>query len=332
MKHARFFSILVFTALALYGAVGFYFLPLASFTGPLTRMGKIPESLFGWTKEQPAVNPEYLVNALWQDADVLAIGDSFSIPHLWQSVLVQNGLKVHTETWEAMRNICGDFPAWLKSKGFKGRYVVIEIVEHNFKDTLNRSVGCKQMDYHATVELLVAPPPRLLFRNTTDYSGRFSVGIQTELHALEYEKLISEPNFNAWNLGNNVRMNRIKDGCTLFSHQSCKDALFLADDQADDLGEDVLGRMQVIDDRLKGYQLTWVIVPNKSTTYLYPEKQFWDKTEKRFHAPNLLKVLRGAVTDRTTDLYPANETHLSTTGYLILGDAIYRNMQASRLY
>ena len=331
MKHAKIFSLIVFAALALYGAIGFYFLPLASFTGPLTRMGKIPESLFGWKKEQPAIDPAYLVNAPWQEADVLAIGDSFSIPHIWQSVLVKNGLKVHTETWEAMRNICEDFPAWLQSKGFKGRYVAIEVVEHNFKDTLNRSVGCKLMDYHATVELPVTPPPRLLIRNQADYSGKFSVGIETEFHALKYEKLAAQPDFSTWYLGNNVRMNRIKDGCKLFSHKSCNDALFLADDQVDDFGEDVLGKMQVIDDRLKGYQLTWVIVPNKSTTYLYPEKQFWDKTEKRFHAPNLLRVLRSSVAGRTIDLYPANETHLSTTGYLILGDAIYRSLQASRL-
>ncbi len=332
MRHAKVFSLLVSAALLLYGAVGFYFLPLASFTGPLTRMGKIPESLFGWTKEQPEINPEYLANAPWQEADVLAIGDSFSIPHLWQSVLVKKGLKVHTETWEAMRNICGDFSPWLQSKGFKGRYVAIEVVEHNFRDTLDRSAGCRQMDYHTTVELPVTPPPRRLVRNTSDYSGRFSVGIETELHALEYEKRAARPDFSAWNLGNNVRMNRIKNGCKLFSHKSCSDALFLADDQTGDPGDDALNGMQIINNRLKGLTPIWVIVPNKSTAYLYPDKQFWNNAEQRFHAPNLLKVLRGAVAGGTIDLYPANETHLSTAGYLILGDAIYRNMQASRLY
>jgi hypothetical protein len=327
MKQARLFCIAVFSALALYGATGFYFLPLASFTGPLTRMGKIPESLFGWTKEQPVVNPKYLVNASWQEADVLAIGDSFSIPHLWQSVLVKNGLKVHTETWEAMRDVCEDFSKWARDNGFKGRYVVIETVEHNFKDTLNRSIGCRKMDYRTTVELPVAPPPRLMALNASDYSGRFSVGIETELHALQYQRLSARSDFKTWYLGNNVRMNRVKDGCNLFSHKSCKDALFLADDQAGDFGKDILDKMQIIDDRLKGFHLVWVIVPNKTTTYLHPEKQFWNKAEQRFHAPNLLKVLRQKIEARTIDLYPANETHLSTTGYLILGDEIYRHMR-----
>ena len=160
MRHARFFSVLVFALMALYGAVGFYFLPLASFTGPLTRMGKISESLFGWTREQPAINPVYLVNASWQEADMLAIGDSFSMPRLWQSALVQRGIKVHTETWEAMRNICEDFPEWLHGKGFKGRYVVIEVVEHNFQDTLDRSLSCKQTFYHPMRYPPLSPPPR----------------------------------------------------------------------------------------------------------------------------------------------------------------------------
>jgi hypothetical protein len=327
MKQARLFSLIVFAALAIYGAIGFYFLPLASFTGPLTRMGKIPESLFGWTKPQPYVDPAYLANSPWQEADMLVIGDSFSIPHLWQSMLVKNGVKVHTETWESMRDVCDDFSTWARNKGFKGRYVAIEVVEHNFKDTLNRSVGCNKMDYRATVELPVAPPPRLMVHNASDYSGRFSVGIETELHALQYEKLSARPDFSTWNLGNNVRMNRVKNGCELFSHPSCKDALFLADDQIDDFGEDVLDKMQIIEDRLKGFRLIWVVVPNKTTSYLRPEKQFWDKAERRFHSPNLLKLMREKLDSRTIDLYPANETHLSTTGYLMLGDEIYRHMR-----
>ncbi len=327
MKQARLFSIILFAALAIYGAIGFYFLPLASFTGPLTRMGKIPESLFGWTKPQPYVDPAYLANASWQEADMLVIGDSFSIPHLWQSVLVKNGMKVHTETWESMRDVCEDFSTWVQDKGFRGRYVAIEAVEHNFKDTLNRSVGCKKMDYRATVELPVSPPPRLMVRNASDYSGRISVGIETELHALQYEKFSAKPDFTTWSLGNNVRMNRVKDGCKLFSHPSCNDALFLADDQADDFGEDVLDEMQIIEDRLKGFHLIWVIVPNKTTSYLHPEKQFWNKAEERFKAPNLLRLTREKIDSKIVDLYPANETHLSTTGYLMLGDEIYRHMR-----
>jgi hypothetical protein len=327
MKQARLFSILVLSAVALYGAIGFYFLPLASFTGPLTRMGKIPESLFGWTREQPAINPEHLVNASWQEADVLAIGDSFSMTHLWQSVLVQRGLKVHTETWESMRNVCEDFSGWLNEKGFKGHHVVIEVVEHNFEDRLERSVNCKQMYYHPIAELPVAPPPRQLPLPRADFSGKLSVGIKTKLNDLKYQNLSSQPDFKSWDMANNVRMNRVKSGCELFSHLRCNDALFLADDHVGDFNEDTLAKMQIISTRIKDIDPTWVIVPDKTTTYLHPDKQFWDKAEIRFHAPNVLKVLTTEITNKTIDLYPANETHLSTSGYLILGNAIYQSMK-----
>lgn len=327
MKHARLFSIIVFAAIAIYGAIGFYFLPLASFTGPLTRMGKIPEALFGWTKEQPAINPEHLANASWQEADVLAIGDSFSMPLLWQSVLVQHGMKVHTETWESIRNVCEDFSGWLHDKGFRGRHVVIEVVEHNFEDRLDRSLHCKQMDYHTMRALRATPPARQLGSNNTELSGKLSVGLQAKFNSLKYQRLSAQPEFDHWDMGNTVRMNRVTNGCKLFSHPRCNDVLFFADDHLGDFDEHTLNKMQTISERLKEITPVWVVVPDKSTAYLHPDKQFWSKSEERLHAPNVLKVLRQKIADKTIDLYPANETHLSTAGYLILGDTIYQSMQ-----
>lgn len=327
MKQARFFSIFVLASITIYGAVGFYFLPLASFTGPLTRMGKIPESLFGWTKEQPAVNPEFLTNAAWQDADVLAIGDSFSMPHLWQSVLVQRGLKVHTETWESMRNVCEDFSGWLHAKGFRGSHVVIEVIEHNFEDRLDRSLSCKQTDYHVMTERNVSPPPTQIIFNAMDFSGKLSVGIQVRLNAIKYQRLSAQPDFSSWEMGNTARMNRVPDGCELFSHHNCKDALFYADDHVGDFNDSTLEKMQKIGERSNEFKTVWVVVPDKSTAYLHPDKQFWNKAEARFHAPNVLKMVTGQIANKTIDLYPANETHFSTTGYLMLGNAIYQSMQ-----
>ncbi len=326
MRHARLFAVLVFAFVAIYGAVGFYFLPLASFTGPLTRMGKVPESLFGWTREQPQIDPELLVNAPWQEADMLAIGDSFTMPHLWQSVLAGHGMKVHTETWESMRNICGDISGWLKEKGFRGRYVAIEVIEHNFEDRLQRSLDCKQMYYHPIAQPPVSPPPRHLPVAAADYSGRLSVGIETRLNELKYSRLSSRPDFSVWNMANTVRMNRVADGCELFSHPRCNDVLFFADDHNGDFADKTLADMKTLNARLAGYTPVWIVVPDKSTAYLHPDKRFWDKASERFVAPNVLRVLRESIQARTIDLYPANETHLSTAGYLILGDAIYRSL------
>jgi lysophospholipase L1-like esterase len=85
--------------------------------------------------------------------------------------------------------------------------------------------------------------------------------------------------------------------------------------------------MKTISQRLNGINPVWVVVPDKSTAYLHPDKLFWDKAEDQFHAPNVLKALKQEIYNKNKDLYPANETHLSTAGYLILGNAIYQSIR-----
>jgi ribosomal protein L39E len=327
MKHAKIFSISVFVAIAIYGMVGFYFLPLAGFEGDLTRKGKLPESLFGWIKEQPAIDPRLMQQASWQDADVLAIGDSFSRQLLWQTALTRRGLRVRTETWEGVRNICADFTDWLRDMNFKGRYVVIEIIERGVEDSLDRAADCEHMEYHQVAEVRATPPATLLDRNKIDFSGKFSVGIQTKLHALKYGQLSGKPSFKSWDLPNEARMARLPDGCELFSHPRCNDVLFFADDHVSDFDANTLAKMEKINARLIGLIPIWVIVPDKSTVYLHPDKKFWDEAERKFHAPNILKTFRQAIQRKTIDLYRGNDTHLSTTGYLIMGDAVYQSMR-----
>lgn len=312
--------------MALYGLVGFYFLPLASFEGNLTRMAKLPETYFGWTRPQPAIDPSLMKSAEWQDAEVLAIGDSFTYAQVWQTVFQQRGVHIRSETWESVFNICGDFSDWVRSKGYKGKYIVIESVEAYFEDRISRSLECRHTEYHATPQLATSPPPTLPDRHRADLSGRLSVGIQTELNAIEYDRLSAGPGFRGWDESDEVRLARLQDGCELFSHPRCRDVLFYKKDRVEDLGPNILAGMAEINARAQGYTIIWVIVPDKSTVYLHPDKKFWDEAERRYHAPNLLKIFRQEVRNKTVDFYPANNTHVSTTGYLILGDAIYRSM------
>lgn len=326
MRHAKFFSIFVAVVMALYGLVGFYFLPLASFEGDLTRLAKLPESYFGWTREQPAINPALMKSAKWQDAAVLAIGDSFTYAQVWQTVFAQRGVRVRTEMWESMFNICEDFSDWIHSKGFKGKYIIIESSEKYFEDRLARSIECKHMEYHPLAEVAINPPATLPGRHTSDFTGRLSVGIQTALNVLKYERLSSSAGFKGWDALGEVRMERLANGCDLFSHPRCKDVLFYEKDRVEDLGENILVNMAEINARMKDFSVVWVVIPDKATVYLHPDKKFWDEAERRFHAPNLLKAFRQEIRKKTVDIYPANNTHVSTTGYLILGDAIYQSM------
>lgn len=329
MRYAKFFSAIIFTLSALYGAIGFYFLPLASFQSDLTRMAMLPESLFGWTKPQPAIAPELFTQSSWTEADVLVVGDSFSVDRIWQTALTQAGLHVRTTTWDSVRGICEDFMPWLHAQGFKGKYVVFESVERNIKDGLEKSVACSHMQTHENVatDAPRSPPATSFDPKRGDYSGRFSVGIKARLNIFEYEKTSHTPGFTGEIMPNGVKLARVQDGCVLFSHASCNDALFLAGDRSDDLPESVLDNIEKLNARLPGIKPIWVFVPNKSTAYFYRDKQFWNKAEQRYGAPDLLSAFGQAIDAKTVDLYPANNTHVSTTGYLLLGKTVYQSLQ-----
>lgn len=337
MRYAKFFSIFVFTALLGYGAVGFNFLPQASFQGDLTRMGMLPEEEFGWRKPQPAIEKQWLTQVPMQEADVLVIGDSFSDNPswhslVWQSVLTANGLKVRTESWDSMRGICADFMPWLHAQGFTGRYLVLESIERNLLSDLSKSVDCQHMQYHSNIKT-DAPrnPPIVSFDiNQRDYTGKLSIGIRTKLNKLKYQRLSQLADFKTWLLPNDVRLERVSNGCELFSHARCKDALFFANDKAEEVDDVALKYIAELNSRLSGITPIWVFVPNKSTAYLYPEKQFWNEAERRFNAPNLLRMTQQAIRDHTIDLYPANNTHFSTEGYLLMGEEVFKAMQNAR--
>ena len=316
-----------------YGAVGFYFLPLAFFQenyGDLTRIGLLPETQFGWRKPQPVVDIKWMQQATWEQADVLVIGDSFSDYRIWQTVLTQQGLKVHTESWDAMRGICADFSPWLRAQGFIGKYVVLESIERNIPEILAKSVSCDKMQTHPSLR---ADTPRMppLVRFDPDrrsYDGRLSIGIKVMRNYQQYERLSSLPSFKPTILPSGVKVARIEQGCALFSHTRCNDALFLGGDKAEEIVASALKNIEILNSRMAGITPIWAFVPNKSTAYLYPNKQFWNQAEQLVHAPNLLRMTQQAIQAKTIDLYPANNTHFSTSGYLLMGEAIYQEMQA----
>ncbi len=327
MRHAKFFSIFVFVVLLGYGAVAFYFLPLAVFQGELTRMGLLPESLFSATKPQPVLDAKWMQQSAMQDADVLVIGDSFSLGLVWQTVLTRQGLKIHTESWESMRGICADFMPWVRAQGFAGKYVLIESIERSMVERLRDSVACQQMQYHPAL----APTPAKSFEaKLGDYGGKLSTGIQTRLNVWKYEQLSQSPDFKSWLLPNDVKMARVANGCKLFSHARCNDALFLSYDKSEEVDTDALGNIEKINARLSGVTPVWVLIPNKSTAYLYPNKHFWNEAESRYHSPDLLRMTQQAIQEKTVDLYPANNTHFSTSGYLLMGEEILKAMQQAQ--
>ena len=328
MKSAKLFSIIVIALTGIYAAIGLYCLPLAGFEGDLTRISKLPESLFGWNKTQPAIKPELFRSASWQDADILVIGDSFSSEtKAWQTVLIQHGLRVRTEQWNSMRGVlCDDLSDWVRKQGFKGSHIIFEIIERNVEALVTDSASCKQQVFHPDVHSDKPYAPPITNRKTVDRSGKMSVGIDAWFNSRDYLSLSSQPDFKKWRAPSGITIEHLSNGCELFSHAKCQDVLFLAQDKEADLGEDVINQIEILNAKAGNFSTLWVFVPNKSTTYLYPDKQFWNKAEQRLPAPNVLKTMRQALANQTVDLYPANNSHVSTTGYLLLGDLIYQSL------
>lgn len=326
MKYSKFFSVAVMLVIGLYGAVGSYFLPLAGYQGNLPRMAKLPESLFGWNKPQPKIEPTLLHQASWQEADMLVIGDSFSDTRVWQTVLVQRGIRIRTQHWTQIRGICEDFYSWVRAQGFRGKWIVFEGIEVSLEVGVPTEANCKHVIYHPSVEAEKPRRPPITNRLAKDRSGRLSVGIETWLNARRYEQAAAVSDFKFMQFPS-VDLVRFPQGCDWFSHTRCKDVLFLGWDNKTDISNGVLDAADTINARLPGITPIWVFVPNKSTVYRYPDKTFWDRAEQRLYAPNLLHHFRRALQNKMVDLYPANESHLSTAGYLLMGEAIYDTLQ-----
>lgn len=322
MHKAKVFAVSIATFLLIYGALGFYALPFASFDGDLTRISPLPESQFGWIKPQPEIEHQWFVQSSLSEADVLVIGDSFSDPRVWQTVLVQRGVKVRTELWGAMPFICGDLGITLKKLGFKGRFVVIESVERNLSHRLKESINCQHVQYQTSGDESRNPPPSYIDRQVKTYASKLLVGINTLSNAFVFNQLHEGINSIPLLLNEEVTVQPIDNGCNLFSHPACSHALFYAVENAEDQWEQSIESIIQLNTRLGDIQPIWVIVPNKSTTYRFPNKKLWGKLQNSGLGPDILQLVRSELAHGAVDLYPGNNTHFSTEGYLQLGSTI----------
>ena len=78
-----------------------------------------------------------------------------------------------------------------------------------------------------------------------------------------------------------------------------------------------------------------MVIPDKSTTYGnyfispqfdHPTPDVWNELDKQgITQVNLKKTLISAV-DKTQDLYMPNDTHLSTKGFILVGNAVVHRL------
>jgi hypothetical protein len=304
-----------------------------NYQGDLTRVGKWMESDFGWREPQPSIDPKLLVSSTLQEADVLVIGDSFSENLHWQSVLTQSGKKVATIHWGAIGFICEDFSKQLKASGFQGKQIIIQAIERGAVRQFEKSVDCSTNKsiapntYRTSSPIAVFIPTDPVF----NINGQFIAGLETILHSAairvspHYSKIHNYKSKGTY-------IYPIEDGCKYFSHQLCQYGLFFHEDyKRPALTEKTIEHIKTLKKRLSDYQTVWVVVPNKSSIYQRKSSTeinptFWKAIEEAKLGPNLLQEVNKNKS-LIKDLYAPNDSHLSTNGYLLLGNIISQQLR-----
>jgi hypothetical protein len=295
------------------------------FLGDLTRIGRLSETAFGPTVQTAVMDPALRVSSALDEADVLVIGDSFSAPLSWQTVLVTQGMKVATVHWETLGPVCTNLESMLRTQGFRGTAVVIESVERALDDRLDRSLACASRKN----------PHRLQTRRVArdhENAGAFGLntreslltGLLTTLHTQRALNTDAPEVINRHDGAEEVRIQRLPDGCQHFSHRACDRGLFFAQDRtAPPFSPAMVARMKRLSARHPGLTITWLIVPNKTSVYLEPDRAvgIGALLESTGLGPDLFSHFV-RLSRQTRDLYSPNDTHTSTEGYRVVGQKV----------
>jgi hypothetical protein len=287
--------------------------------GDLSRIGLVSDYEFGWQLEPPHVERKYLHASPINEADILVIGDSFSMTHRWQSVLQKQGYRLSTIYWGEFREaLCDDFDEWLDRAGFQGKLVVIESVERLLADRLANTQKCKAMS---------KPPESRTepFFESPDQVPGFALNWKAKLTSgyITYRNTQEAMETEGPTLAAKETWVRpVTDGCSMFSNRFCSKVLFFRDD--DDNGELTtlhVEQMRAFSETHRARSIMWMVIPNKTTTYVMPDhsKDFVTAFAKARLGPDLFTFAREQKS-RIRDFYFPNDTHLSMHGQLALGE------------
>lgn len=298
------------------------------FHGDLARMARVSEQHFAGTIDQPQIDARLLVSSRFADADVLVLGDSFSLPLRWQSMLVRRGLRVKTLQWRNLPGLCPDVALWARERGFKGSLIIAESVERELRPLLKKSAGCKMRgdavaakvaDEERRAEPPLTQPPAFKM----NWSETLMTGAVTALNMQRAQRANRELKFY------DVLLRPFPEGCRYFSHRACDKALLLsADSERVVPGREELDAMDVARRAVEAdVRMLWLVVPDKTSVY-FPRgnEAFWQGIVERKMGPNLNAAFL-AEKLRMKDLYEPDDTHLSPAGYLFLGELVGEAVQ-----
>ncbi|RYF83677.1 MAG: hypothetical protein EOO29_02495 [Comamonadaceae bacterium] len=297
--------------------------------GDLTRIGRLSETQFGWTQPPPAPKDAALLHSVPLDqADVLVVGDSFSMTLYWQTALVQAGYKVATTYWGEIGYLCGNFDEWLRGQGYRGRLVIVESIERAFDERLQRSEACPAIAEGRKLKIRPDPflgPLTQKPSSALNWSAKLTTGAITWLNT---RRAMRET--GATQHGDETLVRPLPDGCQQFSHALChKLPLFKEDVDHGPLTAETFARMQRLTAANPGVQMLWMVIPNKTTVYLDPEHSKDFVQGLRAHpelGPDLFDMAARARLE-VKDFYFPNDTHMSMHGQLAMGAVMLQEVR-----
>lgn len=293
--------------------------------GDLTRIGRLSDAEFGWQQPAPPAPPaETLKSSPLNEADIVVVGDSFSMTLYWQSTLVRAGYKVSTLYWGQVGYLCGDFSQWLQRAGFRGRLVIAESVERLLDERVRKGAACATMS--KPPEVKPAPfihPLSGVPHLGLNWAARLTTGLITYRNMKEVYRSTTDLQF-----GDDTQVRFVPDGCKQFSHHMCERALFFKEDLTN--GPLTLQTFEQMARFTKSQTIPilWMVIPNKTTVYLDPS--YSDAFLERFRTgglgPDLFAYAQSA-RHQVRDLYFPNDTHFSMYGQYALGDIMLKEVQ-----
>lgn len=286
--------------------------------GDLTRIGRLSDADFGWRAPPPVVEKAYVQGVPLAEADVVVVGDSFSMTHRWQSKLVQQGYKVSTMYWGQIGWLCEDFTPWIRKAGFKGQLVVIESVERLLGERLDKGAQCKAMAREPQVKAKpFLEPLEVVPTFALNWEAKLTTGVITWANMRKVRQSTGDTIYSE-----ETRVRNVKDGCKYFSHRMCEKALFFIEDTDNPpLEPRAVGQMKTFIASQPELRFIWMVIPDKTTVYI--DHDHAAGFAKAFADSKLGPDLFGFAADQrehVRDFYFPNDTHLSMHGQLILGE------------
>ena len=194
--------------------------------GDLTRIGRLSDTEFGWRAPPPPMPAEAQSAVPIDQADILVVGDSFSMTFYWQAPLVQAGYKVSTIYWGQIGLLCADFSDWARRSGFKGKLVIVESVERLLEERLRDGERCTKMPKAPLVKTTPFMKPLTAVPDFgLNWSAKLTAGVITYVNTRQARRSTTDTQY-----GDETQVRLVPDGCRQFSHRLCDRALFFKED------------------------------------------------------------------------------------------------------